>query len=120
VNKFLKINIHFHYRERGTHPASYPVDTGLKQPGRVFGNSPPSSAEVKNLCSYTSSPNYAFMAWCLVKHRGNFTYQRFVSVSTENTGGQTLPRCVVIDVYPQMFTRTKFRSWLNLHLKLLL
>jgi len=31
------------------------------------------SAEVKNAWSYTSTPQCAFMPWCLVKHRGNFT-----------------------------------------------
>jgi len=36
--------------------------------------SPPPSAEVKNACVYTSTPQYVFMAWCLVKHRGNFTF----------------------------------------------
>jgi hypothetical protein len=24
--------------------------------------------------SYTSTPQYVFMAWCLVKHRDNFTF----------------------------------------------
>jgi len=28
----------------------------------------------KNEWSYTSIPQYAFMAWCLVKHRDNFTF----------------------------------------------
>jgi hypothetical protein len=36
--------------------------------------SPPSSAEVKNAWSYTSIPQHVFMEWCLVKHRGNFTF----------------------------------------------
>jgi hypothetical protein len=31
----------------------------------------------KNEWSYTSTPQYAFMAWCLVKHRDNFTTRRF-------------------------------------------
>jgi len=26
---------------------------------------------------YTSTPQYAFMAWCLVKHRDNFTFTFF-------------------------------------------
>jgi hypothetical protein len=30
----------------------------------------PSSAEVKNACSYTSAPQYVFKAWYLVKYRG--------------------------------------------------
>jgi hypothetical protein len=28
----------------------------------------------KNAWSYTSTPQYAFRAWCLVKHRDNFTF----------------------------------------------
>jgi hypothetical protein len=32
----------------------------------------PSSTEV-NTSNYTSTPSYAFMVWCLVKHRDNFT-----------------------------------------------
>jgi hypothetical protein len=32
------------------------------------------SAEVKNALSYTSTPPYAFMVWCLVKHRDDFTF----------------------------------------------
>jgi hypothetical protein len=39
----------------------------------VFHPLPPASAEV-NAWSYTSTPQYVFMAWCLVKHRDNFTF----------------------------------------------
>jgi hypothetical protein len=42
--------------------------------GREADHSTPSSAEVKNEWSYTSTPKYVFMAWCLVKHRDNFTF----------------------------------------------
>jgi hypothetical protein len=45
----------------------------VKRPGRDADHSPPSSAEV-NAWSYTSTPQYAFMAWCLVKHRDNFMH----------------------------------------------
>jgi len=41
---------------------------GVKRPGREADHSPPSSVEV-NAWSYTATPKYAFMAWCLVKHR---------------------------------------------------
>jgi len=34
--------------------------------------SPPSSAEVKNVGSYTSTPSYVFMALCLIKYRIHF------------------------------------------------
>jgi hypothetical protein len=40
---------------------------GIKRTGREAGRSPPSSAEVKNAWSYTSTPQYAFMAWCSAK-----------------------------------------------------
>jgi hypothetical protein len=61
----------------GAHPASYPMGTGgsfpgVKQPGCEADHSPPSNAEVKNAWSYTSNPQHAFVAWCLVKHRDNF------------------------------------------------
>jgi hypothetical protein len=39
----------------------------VKRPGHEAYNSPPSSAEVKNAWSYTSTPQYDFMAWCLIK-----------------------------------------------------
>jgi len=38
---------------------------GVK-PGREDNHSPPSSAVFKNAWSYTSTPQYAFMAWCTV------------------------------------------------------
>jgi hypothetical protein len=50
------------------------LSLGIKWPGREADHSPPSSAEVKNGWSYTSIPQCAFMAWCLVKHRDNFTF----------------------------------------------
>jgi hypothetical protein len=39
----------------------------VKRPRREADHSPPSNAEVKNAWSYTSTPQYAFMAWCSVK-----------------------------------------------------
>jgi hypothetical protein len=47
---------------------------GVKWPGREADRSPPSSDEVSSAWSYTSTPHYVFMAWCLVKHRDNFTF----------------------------------------------
>jgi len=41
----------------------------LKRPGREADHLPPYSVEVKNAWSYTSTPPYIFMAWCLIKHR---------------------------------------------------
>jgi hypothetical protein len=42
----------------------------VKWPGREADHSPPSSAEVKKAWIYISTPQYAFMAWCLVKAQG--------------------------------------------------
>jgi len=44
---------------------------GVKLSGREADHSPPSNAEVQNAWSYTSIPQYIFLAWCLVKSTGN-------------------------------------------------
>jgi hypothetical protein len=49
------------------------LSLGVKQLGHEADHSPPSSAKVNNSWSYTSTPQYIFVAWCLVKHRDNFT-----------------------------------------------
>jgi hypothetical protein len=54
----------------------------VKRPGREADHSLPSSAEVKNAWSYTSTPQYFFMAWCLVKHRDNFTFHQNTEVNS--------------------------------------
>jgi hypothetical protein len=54
------------------------LSLGIKQPGQEANHSPPSSAEVKNAWSYTSTPQYVFIAWCLVKHRDNFTFYLYL------------------------------------------
>jgi hypothetical protein len=88
-------------RGSGTHPASYPIGSigqGVKLPTHL-----PSSAEVKNLSSCTSTPPYIFMIWGLIKHRDNFaTYFRlfqllfFSQVILEDAvPGQK--RCALID-----------------------
>jgi hypothetical protein len=41
----------------------------VKRPGYESDHSPQSSAEAKNTWSFTSSPPYVFMGWCLIKHR---------------------------------------------------
>jgi hypothetical protein len=50
-----------------SHPASYTMGTevlfrGVKRPGLEADHSSPSSAEVKNEWSYTSTPPYVFIA----------------------------------------------------------
>jgi hypothetical protein len=56
------------------------LSLGVKRPRREADHSSPSSAEVKNAWSYTFTPHYVFMAWCLVKHRDNFTFTFYPSV----------------------------------------
>jgi hypothetical protein len=53
------------------------VSLGVKQKGREADHSPPPSAEVKYAWSYTSTPEYLIMAWCLFKHRDNFVLPYF-------------------------------------------
>jgi len=45
----------------------------MKRPRRDDDHLSRPSAKVKNACICTSSPPYAFMPWCLIKHRNNFT-----------------------------------------------
>jgi len=39
---------------------------GVKRPGREADHSPPSSSKVKNAWNYTPTPQYVFIACCLV------------------------------------------------------
>jgi hypothetical protein len=50
------------------------ISLGVKRPGSEADHSPPPSAEVKNAWSYTSTPQYVLMAWCLVKQKDKFTF----------------------------------------------
>jgi hypothetical protein len=50
------------------------VSLGVNWLGHEADHSPLSSAKVKKAWSYTSTPPYVFIAWCLVKHRDNFTF----------------------------------------------
>jgi hypothetical protein len=47
---------------------------GVKQLEREADHSPPTNAEVKKMCIYTSTTPYIFMACCLIKHRDKFTF----------------------------------------------
>jgi hypothetical protein len=49
------------------------LSLGVKQWGHEAHHSTPSSAKVKNVWSYTSTPQYAFMAWSSVKKRTGTT-----------------------------------------------
>jgi len=50
-----------------------PLTPGVKLSGREADHSPPFSTKVKNTWSYTSTPQFVFVEWCLVKHR-DFTF----------------------------------------------
>jgi hypothetical protein len=54
----------------------------LKRPWDEPDHSPPSSAEVNNAWSYTSTPQYVFMTWCTVKEkrRNNFTFTLYSNI----------------------------------------
>jgi hypothetical protein len=45
------------------------ISLEVKLLGLEADHSPPSSAEVKNVWSYTSTPPYVFMARCLIEQR---------------------------------------------------
>jgi len=51
---------------------SLPCSPGAKRPGREVDHSPPSSAEVKNAWSYTSTPSRLHDV--VLKHKDNFTF----------------------------------------------
>jgi hypothetical protein len=50
------------------------LSVGVNRPGREADHSPPSSAKVKNAWSYTSTSQYDFMAWYLVKAQGQLYF----------------------------------------------
>jgi len=50
----------------------FPPD--VKRPEREADHSASSSAEVKILWAFISTPQYVFMAWCLIKHTDNFSF----------------------------------------------
>jgi len=47
---------------------------GVKRTGREANHSPPSSADVKNACSYASTPPYVLHGVYLVKPRKKFIF----------------------------------------------
>jgi hypothetical protein len=60
------------------------LSLGVKQLEYEADHSPPSSAEVKNEWSYTSTPQYVFTAWCLVKHWDNFIFYLYLETFTQH------------------------------------
>jgi len=60
------------------------VSLGVKRPGHEADHSLPSSAEVKIAWSYTSAPQYAFMAWCSVKRAQRKLYFTLLYLTLPN------------------------------------
>jgi hypothetical protein len=50
------------------------LSLGIKRPGREAYHSPNLVPRSKNEWSYTSTPQYAFMAWCSAKAQGHIYY----------------------------------------------
>jgi hypothetical protein len=75
------------------------LSLGVKRPRREADHSPPLSVRSKNAWSYTSTPQYVFMAWCLVKHRDNFTF-------TFNFKGHVASIVTVTEVLVKIFIST--------------
>jgi hypothetical protein len=67
------------------------LSLGAKRPECEADHSPPSSAEENNAWSYTSTPQYVFMAWYKVKHRDNFTFT--VQLNTVSNTVATQKHC---------------------------
>jgi hypothetical protein len=68
----------------------------LKRPLHEVDYSPLSSAEVKNVWSYTSTLSYGFMLWCLIEHR-EFIFMEFVTM--KNTVFYNETPCIFVEVY---------------------
>jgi hypothetical protein len=84
-------------------------------PGHETDHALPSSAEVKNAWSYAFTPPYAFMTWCLVKHRDNFTSTLFTCFSIHHPTHLSnfiidneiiYKYCVVLWLYPYIYELT--------------
>jgi hypothetical protein len=54
----------------------------VKWPWHDADSSSPPNTEIKNACSYTSTPPYACMGWCLVKHQEQLYLQASAFVHT--------------------------------------
>jgi len=65
----------------------------------------------KNVWSYTSIPQYALMAWCLVKHRENFTLL-IIEYSSVSLLLNVTYGCESISTLQRERERTK-RGWMH-------
>jgi hypothetical protein len=72
---------------------------GVKRPGREVDHSPPTTAEVKKMWIYTSTPPYAFMAQCLIKLSTGKTlpFLPFIAAHVFNKPSYKLMMVIFID-----------------------
>jgi len=85
------------YIGSGAHPASHRRGTGgsspgIKRSGIEADHSSPSSAELKNMLSYTSIPPNIIMACSLFKHRDDVTFYQHKQL-------QPFMRCCVMPIF---------------------
>jgi hypothetical protein len=75
--------------------------SGVKRAEREVDSSRPSTAEVKNGCSYTSISLHVFMTWCLIKHRDKFAIKIVhfaLSNSLSSPSHQVLIHVLTVDI----------------------
>jgi hypothetical protein len=84
-NSFLRRRV---YTGSGVHPASNPMIAEDSE--HEADHISPSSAEIKGAWSYTSTPQYVCMAWCLIKHRENFTFYLYFTTIYFSSGQDTV------------------------------
>jgi hypothetical protein len=88
----------------GVHSASYMTGNGVISPWvkravRGDARSPPSSAEDRNVWSYTSTPPYDFKVWYLLKHKNIFTVVKcFIYMFMTVSIGSSYTLCYVTTV----------------------
>jgi hypothetical protein len=80
------------------------LSPGVKQQEREADHSPPSSSEVRNMWSYTSTNPYLLMAWYSVWHRG-FTFCRPIILPFFSKTWQMQNISCVVDVSPRPIGR---------------
>jgi len=68
----LQVSIHLGHTQPPIQRAQVSLTPEIKRPGREANHSSPSSAEVRNAWIFASTPQYVFMAWCLIKQELHF------------------------------------------------
>ena len=69
------VSVHHNVDISSGNSAYYLILKGVKRPGREVGHAPPSSNEVSGGRSYTFSPSYGFMTYCIGVAKGCGLYE---------------------------------------------